>query len=434
MHQVPPRRRENAGAPVLAVCRAWSIGRRVLALSLMFTMFLGSLIIPLHPKSVMASALGIGQGYWHTRGTQLLDANNRSVRITGVNWFGLETSNYAPHGLWVRSYKDMLNQIKSLQFNTIRLPYSNQLFDQGSMPNGIDFTKNPDLCSQLLPTGGACQKALAGYQIMDKVIAYAGSIGLKIILDQHRPDSGAQSALWYTQQYPESRWLSDWIMLARHYAGNTAVIGVDLHNEPHAPACWGCNDPTRDWRMAAKKAGNAILAINPHWLIFVEGMDCFGPGGATTAPQATCGWWGGNLMGAAQYPVRLKVPGRLVYSAHDYPASIYQQPWFQAANYPANLAGQWQKLWGYIQTQKIAPLWIGEFGSRLQTSSDQQWLKALVNYMGIGVNGLSWTFWSWNPDSGDTGGLVDDATWSKVDTMKMAYLSSILFPLPYPGR
>ncbi len=265
---------------------------------------------------------------------------------------------------------------------------------------------------------------------MDKIIDYAGSIGLKIILDQHRPDSGAPSGLWYTQQYSESRWLSDWVMLANHYQGNTAVIGADLHNEPHVPACWGCNKSQYDWRLAAEKAGNAILNVNPHWLIFVEGVECFGRHGSTNKQQkgTACGWWGGNLMGVAQYPVRLKVPNQLVYSPHDYPATVYQQPWFQAKNYPANLTSVWKKFWGYIPKQKIAPLWIGEFGSKLQTTSDQQWLKALVAYMGTGVQGLGWTFWSWNPDSGDTGGLVDDGTWSQVDTTKMAYLKPVLFP------
>jgi endoglucanase len=408
-------------------CRVRSIGRLVLALGLMFTMFLG--LLPFHPKFAMARVRAVGQGYWHTKGTQLVDASNQPVRITGVNWFGLETSSYAPHGLGVRGYKAMLDQIKSLGFNTIRLPYSSQLFDQGSTPNGIDFTKNPDLCAQP-STGGNCQQPLTGYQIMDKVIDYAGSIGLKIILDRHRPDSGAQSALWYTSQYPESRWISDWVMLAKHYLGNTTVIGADLHNEPHSPACWGCGDPQSDWRLAAEKAGNAILNVNSHWLIFVEGVECFGRRGLADKQQkgVTCDWWGGNLMGVKQYPVRLKVPNQLVYSAHEYPASIYQQTWFQAKNYPANLTSVWQKFWAYIPRQERVPLWVGEFGSKLQTASDQQWLKALVAYMGTGVRGLSWTFWSWNPDSGDTGGLVDDGTWSQVDATKMSYLKPILFP------
>ncbi len=107
---------------------------------------------------------------------------------------------------------------------------------------------------------------------MDKIIGYASQLGLRIILDRHRPDSGAQSALWYTSQYPESRWISDWQMLASRYKNNPMVIGADLHNEPHAPACWGCGNTTVDWRLAAERAGNAILSVNSNWLIFVEGV------------------------------------------------------------------------------------------------------------------------------------------------------------------
>src|SRR5438445_174519 len=51
-----------------------------------------------------------GKGYWHTAGAQILDANNRPVRIAGINWFGFETLSYSPHGLWTRNYKSMLDQ------------------------------------------------------------------------------------------------------------------------------------------------------------------------------------------------------------------------------------------------------------------------------------------------------------------------------------
>lgn len=352
-----------------------------------------------------------GTGYWHTSGAQILDARNQPVRIAGVNWFGMETATYAPHGLWSRSYKDMLNQIQSLGYNTLRLPYSNQLFDPGSTPNGIDFHLNPDL------------QGLTGLQIMDKIISYASQIGLRIILDQHRPDSGGQSALWYTDHYPESRWISDWLMLAKRYAGNPMVIGADLHNEPHSPACWGCGDPNTDWRLAAERAGNAILAVNPNWLIFVEGVDC---------NQSDCYWWGGNLEAAAAYPVQLNVPHRLVYSAHDYASSVYNQPWFNAPNYPNNLPSIWDKHWGYLVKQNIAPVWLGEFGTRLQSTSDQQWLTALVHYLGTGANGMNWTFWCWNPNSGDTGGILND-DWTTVNQAKQSYLNPIEFPLTGGG-
>jgi hypothetical protein len=95
--------------------------------------------------ALTTAAAAVGAGYWHTNGHRIEDSTNQPIRIAGINWFGLETSNYAPHGLWVRGYRSMLDQIKARGYNTIRLPYSNQLFDAGSTPNGIDFAQNPDL-------------------------------------------------------------------------------------------------------------------------------------------------------------------------------------------------------------------------------------------------------------------------------------------------
>ncbi len=353
-----------------------------------------------------------GQGYWHTSGSQILDAHNQPVRIAGINWFGFETNTYVVHGLDVRSYKDSLDQIKNLHYNIIRLPYSNQLFDPSSKPNGISYALNPDL------------QGLSGLPLMDKIIGYASQIGLRIILDQHRPDVNAQSPLWYTSAYPESRWLADWTMLAGHYKDNPMVIGADLHNEPHAPACWGCGDEKIDWRLAAQRGGNAILQVNPNWLIFVEGIDCY---------QADCSWWGSNLEGVRFAPVNLSVQNRLVYSVHEYPASVAPpgvtpRPWYTDANYPNNLPQVWGTHWGYIQKQGIAPVWVGEFGTKLQTDADRQWLTTLVQYLGTGSGGINWTYWAWNPDSQDTGGILED-DWKTVDQAKQQYLNPILFPL-----
>lgn len=354
----------------------------------------------------------LGKGPWHTNGSQILDANNQPVKIAGVNWFGFETDTFVVHGLQNRSYQDMLKQIKEAGYNTIRLPYSNQLFDTNSQPQGIDYSKNPDL------------QGLQGLQLMDKIISYASSIGLHIILDQHRPDARAQSKLWYTDAYPEQKWLSDWQMLAQHYKDYPFIIGADLHNEPSQPACWGCGQPNLDWQQAATRAGNAILAINPNWLIFVEGVDCVdGQQG-----NNDCYWAGGNLAGVREHPVQLSISGRLVYSVHDYPASVFGQPWFTQANYPQNLTQVWDSHWGYIQESGVAPVWVGEFGTRLQTEQDKQWFEALVHYLGPGANGISWTFWSWNPDSTDTGGILQD-DWTTLNQSKQLQLQTIQFPL-----
>jgi endoglucanase len=402
-------------APLWKQPRIQVVGIAGIVVLLVAAILVASLLLNTADQGQKAKGPVLGQGHWHTNGNQILDANNQPVRIAGVNWFGFETPAYVVHGLQIRSYKSILNQVKTLGYNTLRLPYSNQLFDAGSMPQGINYALNPDL------------RGLHGLPLMDKIVNYASQIGLHIILDQHRPDAEAQSALWYTAAYPESRWISDWQMLATHYKNNLMVIGADLHNEPHAPACWGCGDPATDWQLAAQHAGDAILSVNPNWLIFVEGVSCYNGNGATTSTNENpCYWWGGNLQGVNTHPVKLSVPDRLVYSIHDYPASVTNQPWFSTPGYPANLTDVWEHYWGFIYKQDIAPVWVGEFGTKLQTNEDQQWFSSLVNYIKVGQ--LSWTFWSLNPDSADTGGILND-DWTTVNTAKQKALAAIEFPL-----
>jgi endoglucanase len=332
-----------------------------------------------------AAAATRSVGWLHTSGSRILTAAGQPYTIRAVSWFGMETTDCAPHGLWQISLDEGLATIRSFGFNTVRLPFSNECLHRTSPSGSISAAKNPALVG------------LSPLELMDAVVARAEAHGLSILLDRHRPDSAAQSELWYTPAYPESSWIADWTSLARRYAGTPTVIGADLHNEPHGAACWGCSDPQRDWAAAATRAGNALLSVNPRLLVVVEGVEHQASGDT---------WWGGGLADVADHPITLDVPARLVYSAHDYPASIASQPWFGAADYPNNLPGQWDKTWGYLQTSGTAPVLLGEFGTKLATTSDRQWLTTLVRY--LADRQISFAYWSFNPNSGDTGGLVAD--------------------------
>ena len=354
-------------------------------------------------------------GALRAKGSRLVSSGGTEVRLTGVSWFGCETPVLAPHGLWSRNWNDMLDQIGQSGFNTVRLPYSNQLLQPGAVPTSIDFTRNPDL------------QGLSSLQVMDRIIDGAGARGLAVILDRHRPTADAQSELWYTTQVPESRWIDDWVMLARRYRDQPAVVGADLHNEPHGPATWGDGNPKTDWRAAAERAGNAILRVNPNWLIVVEGIERY---------QNDSYWWGGNLAGAREFPVRLSRSDKLVYSAHDYGPGVYGQPWFGAPDFPRNLPAIWQRNWGYLRSENIAPVLVGEFGGRsVGTDAEGIWQRALVDF--LKANQVSYTYWSWNPDSGDTGGLLQD-DWITLDQAKLAVLSRYQWPRfaihPAPSR
>lgn len=325
--------------------------------------------------------------------------------MTGVNWFGMETATFAPHGLWSRNWQDMLKQIAATGFNTIRLPFSNELFDPASLPGSIDFTKNPEL------------KGLTGLELMDRIIEGAAEQRLVVVLDRHRPSADAQSQLWYTDRVSERRWIEDWTMLADRYKSEAAVVGADLHNEPHGTASWGDGRRETDWRLAAERAGNAILAANPDWLVIVEGIERVGD---------DFYWWGGNLAAARQYPVRLSRPDKLVYSAHDYGPQVYPQRWFADPNFPRNLAAVWDRHWAWLRREGVAPVFVGEFGGR-SVGQDPEgiWQRQLVDF--LKVSGLSYAYWAWNPDSGDTGGILKD-DWLTVDQAKLAVLASYQWP------
>jgi endoglucanase len=341
----------------------------------------------------------------HTEGANLVDASGKKVNLTGVNWFGFETETFVPHGLWARNWKSMLDQIRSSGFNTIRLPYTNQMFDAASKPTGINYRLNPDL------------KGLKGLPLMDKIVKGATDRGLMVLLDRHRPTAQAQSDLWYTPQVSEKRWIDDWTMLAKHYKNDPLVIGADLHNEPKGKATWGTGVQSTDWRLAAERAGNAILKVNPNWLIAVEGVEVY---------KNDYYWWGGNLMAARNNPVRLAEDHKLVYAPHDYGPGVYQQKWFSAPNYPKNLTGVWEKHWAYLKD--TTPLLLGEFGGKSVSprTKEGKWQHATVAF--AKKHGLNYTYWSWNANSGDTGGVLKN-DWKTVDKAKLAMLRQYQAPL-----
>jgi endoglucanase len=369
-------------------------------------------------------AYGQGTGYWHTSGNRILDANGHLVRVAGINWYGFETTDEVVHGLWAQDYHYILNAIQSNGYNVIRMPLSNQMVETPIIPTNISYHNasgpiNTDL------------EGLNSLQILDKIVAYAGQIGLRIILDNHRSEAGngaEGNGLWYTTQYPESAWTNDWVSLTQRYLNNSTVIGLDLRNEPHndqsGGSCWGCGLMSYDWRLAAERGGNAALAVNPSLLIFVEGTDCY---------NNDCDWWGGNLEGAQTYPVTLNVANQLVYSAHDYGPNLYQQSWFNSNTTYQSLVAVWTKFWAYLSLNNVAPVWVGEFGTTNNSSdiessvpgSQGQWFQSIVTFLQNNTQ-LDWTYWALNGE--DSYALLDsnyDST--PVSSLKQQLLASIQF-------
>ena len=309
----------------------------------------------------------------HTARHWIVDARGRRVKLAGVNWYGADNTEFCVGGLAYQSLSAIAREVKAMGFSSVRIPWSNELVETNPLVPPYAVAANPEL------------KGKRALEVLDLTVEALAREGLYIILDNHvsRADwccyEGDGNALWASPAYPESRWLEDWRFMARRYRNQPAVIGADLRNELRFGATWGGPDPAFDWHAAAERGGNAILAENPHLLIFVEGVD-----------------YALDLSAFARLPVKLNVPNQLVYSAHDYPFSRKG-----ISSYDDYLRAIRPK-WEYLRRDSETPLWIGEFGTcrepRCLDSSDPKqegfWFRNFIRF--LHESDLDWCYWPLN--------------------------------------
>lgn len=147
-------------------------------------------------------------------------------------------------------------------------------------------------------------------------------------------------------------------------------------------------------------------------------------------------WWGANLRGVKEHPVNLgQYQSQLVYSPHDYGPEVHPQEWFYLKDDSKTFSRQtllddyWYDTWAYIVEENIAPLLMGEWGGFVDEEHDKtgenvHWLTELRDYM-IEKH-IHHTFWCFNENSSDTGGLVYD-NFGKWDDVKYAFVKPALW-------
>jgi endoglucanase len=304
-----------------------------------------------------------------------------------VNWYGAEEKDFVVAGLDKKPRVVLAHTIKTLGFNAVRLPWSNELVETDPIVDSSKLTANADLMGS------------HALDVLDAVIGALSDEGLLVILDNHTSNAdwccttSDGNGLWHNAQYPEAKWIADWQTMANRYQSFQAVLGADLRNELRQAGgvdpTWGTGNPApdgTDWRAAAIRGANAVLAIAPRWLVFVEGLS-----------------FAGDLSGAYGKPILdadLAVPHRLVYEAHNY------------SNYVANLTSYSQlktelgNKWGFLLVQNMpftAPVWVGEFGTcntantcamSSNTADQGFWFQALKQY--LHEADIDWAYWPLN--------------------------------------
>jgi endoglucanase len=307
----------------------------------------------------------------------IVDAQGKRFKLASVNWYGAESPDFVVAGLQSQTAASIARQIRSMGFNSVRLPFSNQLVEEDPVVDAKLLAAEPSL------------KGRHALEILDVVIEALAFEGLVVILDDHvsRADWCCSdtdgNGLWYADGYPEAAWLADWKTIVQRYRSQPAVVGVELRNELRKATVGGvARTPTwadgvaaTDWRAAATRGAEAVLSANPDLLVVVEGL-----------AYAT------DLTGAYNQPIQLSKPERLVWAAHDY-------AWFHngTATYDqlhTDLGNQW----GFLLVQGksyTAPVWVSEFGvAHTAAGVSSDWFLWIRQYL-AGAD-IDWAYWALN--------------------------------------
>jgi aryl-phospho-beta-D-glucosidase BglC (GH1 family) len=308
-------------------------------------------------------------------GRFIVDADGRRVRLAGVNWYGFHEDDGVAPGLDRTDRRVLARRIARLGFNSVRLPFSLWMTEQVTPVPGRYLAANPDLPgARPIEVYDACVEALT-------------DAGLIVIPNCHVLDPGwccsgdDEQGLWYNRRWPAGKFFAAWQGMAARYKSVPLVAGMDIMNEPRQTrAGWRVLTPTWGSRRKTDLAamytavGNLIHEVSPGVLII-----CEGPGYAA------------DLTGVARNPVRLERPGKVVYSLHDY-------PWSHPQGQPrAAYLEQMHRAGGYLLSEQIAPLWIGEFGNdtRSLAGFSGAWWNNIEAW--LTENDVDWCWWPLNP-------------------------------------
>jgi endoglucanase len=352
---------------------------------------------------------------FHTQGRWILDANNQRFKLVSVNWYGAESKDFVVAGLDKAPLASIAAQIRSAGFNSVRLPWSNELVETNPAVAAARLAANPALAGK------------TAMEIFDAVIEALAFEGLVVVIDNHVSQAEwcctetDGNGLWFTPQYPESKWLDDWRTMAKRYRNVPAVVGAELRNELRGmpdgrKPNWGGADATLDWRAAAKRGGDAVLEEHPSLLVMVDGLE-----------------YSTDFGSAYDKPISLAVANRLVWAPHDY-------AWFHPGlSSAAQLKTDLGNKWGFLLVQDkpyTAPVWISEFGiAHAPSEVTSLWFTSFLDYLDDADE--DWAYWALNgtQSTGTTRTLGAEETFGVLDLSwtapaHAAHLSALQSKMP----
>ena len=291
----------------------------------------------------------------YTSGSRVVMAMGALFTIKAVHGSGLETSTCAPHGLWQVSLGSVVDRMHAWGFDTIRLP----------LCQSVD-SKVRRRTDRLHPGPRSTRQERA--RIIYAVVAAARPWGCGSSWTKTAPTTTAirrSGTPTNTLRAPGSSTGSCWRTATETIRPSSAPICTTSR----PGRCWGCGVPALDWSAAAVRRQCRPGREPAPRCIIVEGVE--NQGGSAGSTGGAAAWLMSRTIRQPRLGRSTGVLGPRL------PVLGIRAKMVLRAELPGEPAAVWNANFGYLQRSGTATVLIGEFGTLLETRSDQLVADAL---------------------------------------------------------
>ncbi|TMW62078.1 hypothetical protein Poli38472_009571 [Pythium oligandrum] len=337
------------------------------------------------------------------------------IKIKGINWFGMETGQALPFGLWDNSQNGTtVYQIASFlarnKFNAVRLPLMATWILENHEPNQWIINKQENRAIDTT-------NYMTTLKSIVKALQYR-NIG--ILLSMHTLTFKDNGKLWYNADVPEEKFLESIDILTENLCNDDYwnIMGIDLKNEPYQ-GTWGDGGP-KDFHAGAQRIANRMLEGCPKWLGFVEGINAQHTIVIDGEEFGYYDWFGGGLHSVKKLGLEFSIPNKVVWAPHYYTPAVFPQYYlFGGGEVVGNaiqgyveldddklrrrLKATMDDMFGFLATETGPALLLGEFGGLY--SHDKHPMKTTQRCTDFTIEIIKQTgwaggfVWSLNPES-----------------------------------
>ena len=302
--------------------------------------------------AALGAAIGSGQSErlrLRVVGNTLVDADNRPLRLLGVNRSGAEYACVSPPEQRLHKFAgptgvQAIAAMTAWRINAVRVPLNEDCW--------LGINRAPRRF-----TSARYRAAVAGY------VARLHKAGLYVVLDLHWSAPGTTRAVGQKEMADLDHAPAFWKSVASTFKDDPAVV-FDLYSEPHAIswACWrdGCRMP-EGWSAAGMQTlVDAVRSTGARQPIIVTGSD-----------------WGTDLSGWLAHrphdPARQLAAGVHLY---DFTACSSVRCWDRT----------------FTRVARVVPLVATEIGER---ACSGKFIGRFLDW--ADARGISYLGWGWNP-------------------------------------